>query len=83
VERFLWLPAVGAYAVLVLEAVAGANPWPAMLIGAAYTALVVLGSWLLPGRAPRWLAEYTLLQIGLGFVMVRHGPRLLGRPYVN
>lgn len=61
--------AVGAYAVLVLEAVAGANPWPAILTGAAYTAFVVLGSWLLPGRAPLWLAAYMLLQIGLGLVM--------------
>ncbi|MDG6108743.1 hypothetical protein Daura_30575 [Dactylosporangium aurantiacum] len=68
-QRFLWMLAVGAYAVLVLEAVAGANPWPAIVTGAAYTALVVLGSWLLPGRAPWWLAGYILLQIGLGLVM--------------
>ncbi|GAA3257439.1 sensor histidine kinase [Dactylosporangium siamense] len=68
-QRFLWMLAVGAYAVLVLEAVAGADPWPAIVTGTGYTALVVLGSWLLPGRATVWLAGYMLLQIGLGFVM--------------
>jgi signal transduction histidine kinase len=69
VERFLWMLVAGACAVLVLEAVAGADPWPAIGTGAVYTALLVLGSWLLPGRAPAWLAAYMLLQLGLGLVM--------------
>ncbi|MBB2940662.1 signal transduction histidine kinase [Actinoplanes lutulentus] len=68
-ERVLWILSVGAYAVLVLEAVAGANPWPAIASGAAFTALLIAGSWLLPGRAWGWWAGYVLVQIGLGLVM--------------
>ncbi|KUL30803.1 sensor histidine kinase [Actinoplanes awajinensis] len=68
-ERFLWMLAVSAYSVLVLEAVAGADPWPAIVTGAVFTALVVAGWWLLPGRSRGWWAGYVLVQIGLGLVM--------------
>lgn len=69
VERFLWTLAPGAYAVLVLEAVAGPDPWPAILSGAVYTTSAVIGSWLVPGRSPGWRAVYVLVQLILGFVV--------------
>ncbi|MBB4741611.1 signal transduction histidine kinase [Actinoplanes octamycinicus] len=68
-ERFLWMLTAGAYGVLVLESVAHPNPWPAIVTGALFSALVILGSWWLPGRAAGWRAGYLVLQGVLGLLM--------------
>ncbi|BCJ47175.1 hypothetical protein GCM10010168_72360 [Actinoplanes ianthinogenes] len=68
-ERFLWLLTAGAYGVLVLECVAHPQPWPGIVTGAIFAALVVLGTWWLPGRAWGWRAGYFVLQGALGLLM--------------
>lgn len=67
--RILWLLIAGAYAVLVLRAAASPGPWPAVLSGAVYAAIAILGyAWVQP-RPLGWRVAYVLVQLVLAFVV--------------
>lgn len=70
VDRILRLLTAAAYVVLLLGVVGGPHPWPAVLSGAAFAAVAVLGTYRLRERGPGLRAAHVLVLLALGFVVV-------------
>jgi hypothetical protein len=67
--RILWLLIAGAYAVLVLRAAASPGPWPAVLSGAVYATIAIVGCAWVQSRGLGWRVAYVLVQLVLSFVV--------------